>query len=150
DRGVHDDAESANRPRPLRGRHGRNGRSSARARDSAAAHPGRISGGRTGSIRRNRGVAMPDPIRRPIDARIDGPGREGLTGTVPASVYAPLADQEQITVAPDGRPMEEQPPWRADFPIDWPQDEYVERRDFMKFLVLTSLAFTAGQFWIVM
>src|SRR5262249_34922068 len=100
--------------------------------------------------RRNRGVAMPDPIRRPIDARIDGPGREGLTGTVPASVYAPLADQEQITVAPDGRPMEEQPPWRADFPIDWAQDEYVERRDFMKFLVLTSLAFTAGQFWIVM
>ena len=33
---------------------------------------------------------------------------------------------------------EEQPAWRQDFPIDWPQDQYVERRDFVKFLVLTS------------
>ncbi|HKT79125.1 MAG TPA: ubiquinol-cytochrome c reductase iron-sulfur subunit [Vicinamibacterales bacterium] len=57
-------------------------------------------------------------------------------------------DAEQITKAPDGRPMEDQPAWRTDFPIDWPQDHYVERRDFMKFMVLTSLAFTAGQFWI--
>jgi nitrite reductase/ring-hydroxylating ferredoxin subunit len=93
---------------------------------------------------------MPDPARRPIDVRIDTPGREGLTGTTPATVYAPLDDQEQITIAPDGRPMDAQPAWRADFPIDWPQDEYVERRDFMKFLVLTSLAFTAGQFWIAL
>jgi Rieske Fe-S protein len=56
--------------------------------------------------------------------------------------------KEQITVAPDGQPMDRQPAWRTDFPIDWPQDHYVERRDFMKFMVLTSLAFTAGQFWI--
>lgn len=55
---------------------------------------------------------------------------------------------EQITRAPDGRPMDEQPAWRTDFPIDWPQDHYVERRDFMKFMVLTSLAFTSGQVWI--
>ena len=41
-----------------------------------------------------------------------------------------------------------QPAWRQDFPIDWPQDQYVERRDFVKFLVLTSGAFTAGQFTI--
>ena len=40
--------------------------------------------------------------------------------------------------------MDEQPAWRKDFPIDWPQDHYVERRDFMKFMVLTSLAFTVG------
>ena len=60
-----------------------------------------------------------------------------------------MADVEQVTVAPDGRPADEQPAWRQDFPIDWPQDHYVERRDFMKFMVLTSLAFTAGQFWIV-
>src|SRR6185436_21160834 len=33
-------------------------------------------------------------------------------------------------------------------PIDYPQDHYVERRDFMKFMVLISAAFTAGQFWI--
>jgi Rieske Fe-S protein len=86
----------------------------------------------------------------PIDARIDSPGREGLTGTAPASVYAPVVDAERVTVAPDGRPMSEQPAWRTDFPIDWPQDHYVERRDFMKFMVLTSLAFTAGQFWIAL
>jgi Rieske Fe-S protein len=83
-----------------------------------------------------------------VDARIDTPGREGLTGTAPANLYAPLQDDEQITIAPDGRPMDAQPAWRTDFPVDWPQDRYVERRDFMKFLVLTSLALTVGQFWI--
>lgn len=57
-------------------------------------------------------------------------------------------DNEQISVAPDGRPLAEQPKWRRDFPIDGPQDVYIARRDFTKFLVLTSLAFTAGQFWI--
>jgi Rieske Fe-S protein len=44
--------------------------------------------------------------------------------------------------------MEDQPGWRHDFPIDWPQDHYVARRDFTKFLVLTSFAFAVGQFWI--
>lgn len=58
-------------------------------------------------------------------------------------------EQEQITVPPDGKPIEEQPRWRQDFPIDWPQDEYVARRDFVKFLLLTSLAFTTGQFWLL-
>jgi Rieske Fe-S protein len=86
--------------------------------------------------------------RLPIDARIDGPGREGLTGTTPADAYKPLEDADQITVAPDWQPADRQPAWRTDFPIDWPQDQYVERRDFMKFMVLTSLAFTVGQFWI--
>jgi Rieske Fe-S protein len=58
-------------------------------------------------------------------------------------------DREQITVPPDGRPASEQPKWRQDFPIDWPQDQYVARRDFTKFLVLTSFAFVVGQFWIL-
>jgi Rieske Fe-S protein len=49
---------------------------------------------------------------------------------------------------PDGRPEAQQPPWRHDFPIDWPQDHYVARRDYAKFLVLTSLAFVVGQLWI--
>src|SRR5215470_12072413 len=57
-------------------------------------------------------------------------------------------DTEQMTVPPDGRPLEMQPAWRQDFPVDWPQDAYIERRDFVKFLALTSLAFTVGQFWI--
>jgi nitrite reductase/ring-hydroxylating ferredoxin subunit len=60
----------------------------------------------------------------------------------------PIPEQETISIPPDGRPAADQPAWRQDFPIDWPQDEYVERRDFVKFLTLTSLAFVAGQFWI--
>ena len=91
--------------------------------------------------------ARPDP-RRPIDPAINSPGREGLTGTAPASLYAPAFEREQITIAPDFAPADAQPAWRQDFPIDWPQDLYVERRDFMKFLVLTSAAFTLGQVWI--
>src|SRR6185437_8017712 len=83
-----------------------------------------------------------------VDVRIDSPAREGLTGTAPANLYGRLHDPEQVTIAPDGRPMDAQPAWRTDFPIDWPQDHYVERREFMKFMVLTSLAFTVGQFWI--
>ena len=59
-------------------------------------------------------------------------------------------DSEQLTTAPDGGLLDDQPKWRQDFPIDWPQDHYVSRRDFTKFMVLTSLAFTAGQFWIVL
>jgi len=57
-------------------------------------------------------------------------------------------DSEQITRPPDGGPLDAQPAWRQDFPIDSPQDTYIERREFVKFLVLTSLAFTVGQFWI--
>jgi nitrite reductase/ring-hydroxylating ferredoxin subunit len=90
---------------------------------------------------------MDDP-RAPLDARIDTPGREGLTGTAPAELYRRRADNEEITLAPDGRPMTQQPAWRTDFPIDWPQDNYVERRDFMKFMILVSLSLTIGQFWI--
>jgi nitrite reductase/ring-hydroxylating ferredoxin subunit len=86
--------------------------------------------------------------REPLDVRIDTPGREGLTGTAPADLYRRLRDPEEITLAPDGRPMTEQPAWRTDFPIDWPQDHYVERRDFVKFMVLVSLSLTIGQFWI--
>ena len=88
-----------------------------------------------------------DP-RAPVDPAINSPDRAGLTGTAPASLYAPSFDREQITIAPDLAPADVQPAWRQDFPIDWPQDLYVERRDFMKFMVLTSAAFTAGQLWI--
>jgi Rieske Fe-S protein len=91
--------------------------------------------------------AIRDP-RHPIDPAINSPGREGLTGTAPASLYAPAVEREQITIAPDFAPAEAQPAWRQDFPIDWPQDLYVERRDFVKFMVLTSAAFTLGQLWI--
>jgi Rieske Fe-S protein len=88
-----------------------------------------------------------DP-RRLIDPAINTPEREGLTGTAPSDLYAPSLDREAITIAPDFAPLDAQPAWRQDFPIDWPQDLYVERRDFMKFMVLTSAAFTAGHLWI--
>ena len=88
-----------------------------------------------------------DP-RAIIDPAINSDGREGLTGTAPASLYAPSVEREQITIPPDFRPPDAQPAWRQDFPIDWPQDLYVERRDFMKFMVLTSAAFTVGHLWI--
>jgi Rieske Fe-S protein len=89
----------------------------------------------------------PDP-RALIDPTIDTPGREGLTGTAPADLYTRAIAREHITIAPDGGPPDAQPAWRQDFPIDWPQDLYVERRDFVKFMVLTSAAFTLGQVWI--
>lgn len=57
-------------------------------------------------------------------------------------------DLQGQTVPPDRRKMTEQPQWRKDFPIDRLQDAYLSRRDFTKFLVLTSLAFVVGQIWI--
>jgi Rieske Fe-S protein len=89
-----------------------------------------------------------DDSRMSVDARVDSPGREGLTGTTPSNAYSPVRDPEQITRPPDGRPLHHQPQWRKDFPIDWPQDHYVARRDFSKFMVVTSLAFAIGQLWI--
>ncbi|HUJ61843.1 MAG TPA: Rieske 2Fe-2S domain-containing protein [Kofleriaceae bacterium] len=83
-----------------------------------------------------------------IDPRVDNAAREGLAGTTPTSVYEPTRDPEDVTVAPDHRPMDEQPKWRRDFAIDVPEDNFVARRDFAKFLVLTSGAFVAGQAWV--
>ena len=94
---------------------------------------------------------MPDGEMNPraaLDPRVNTPGREGLTGTAPASRYSVIRDAEQISIPPDFRPADAQPAWRGDFPIDWPQDQYVERRDFMKFMVLTSFAFVVGQCWV--
>jgi Rieske Fe-S protein len=59
-------------------------------------------------------------------------------------------DPELHTVPPDRGAMEDQPKWRQDFPIDTAQDSYVARRDFTKYLGLTSLAFVVGQFWIAL
>jgi Rieske Fe-S protein len=58
-------------------------------------------------------------------------------------------DTVRDTTPPDGRPPGEQPRWRRDFPVDWSEDEYVGRRELVKFLVLTSGAFAVGQLWIV-
>lgn len=58
-------------------------------------------------------------------------------------------DADKNTLPPDGSSLEEQPRWRQDFPIDWAQDEYISRRDLVKFMTLTSMAFVTGQFWIL-
>jgi nitrite reductase/ring-hydroxylating ferredoxin subunit len=57
-------------------------------------------------------------------------------------------DRDYTSSPPDGCPHAEQPRWRQDFPVDVPQDNYIQRREFTKFLVLTSFAFTCGQIWI--
>src|SRR5262245_66348200 len=49
---------------------------------------------------------------------------------------------------PDGLPLAEQPRCRQDFPTDIPEDDALARREFTKFLVLTSGAFVAGQCWV--
>lgn len=54
-------------------------------------------------------------------------------------------DDDKLSPGPDGKPHSAQPKWRKDFPIDVPQDNYVARRDFVKFMVLTSGAFVIGQ-----
>ncbi len=58
-------------------------------------------------------------------------------------------DLERVPAGPDGRPLEEQPVWRREFPIDWTHSEYVSRREFTRLLLVTSLAFVAGQTYIV-
>src|SRR5690242_18862507 len=59
-----------------------------------------------------------------------------------------LSQAEPDREYPDGRPLPEQPRWRQDFPTDIPEDDALARREFTKFLVLTSGAFVAGQCWI--
>jgi Rieske Fe-S protein len=59
-------------------------------------------------------------------------------------------DPELHTIPPDRDSMLDQPKWRQDFPIDSAQDGYVARREFTKFMGLTSLAFVVGQFWIAL
>jgi Rieske Fe-S protein len=59
-----------------------------------------------------------------------------------------LSQGELSREYPDGRPADRQPSWRQDFPTDVPEDDHVARREFVKFLVLTSGAFAVGQCWL--
>jgi nitrite reductase/ring-hydroxylating ferredoxin subunit len=59
--------------------------------------------------------------------------------------YQATRDPDDISRAPNPSDDEHPPEWRQDFPIDWPKDEHVARREFARFLVLTSSAFVAGQ-----
>lgn len=60
---------------------------------------------------------------------------------------APIPSHGERTY-PDGRPLAEQPQWNRDFPTDVTDDQALARREFAKFVVLTSGAFVAGQCWI--
>jgi Rieske Fe-S protein len=57
-------------------------------------------------------------------------------------------ERAQESKMPDGLPLDRQPKWRQDFPVDTAREEDIERRDFVKFLVLVSGAFAAGQLWV--
>jgi nitrite reductase/ring-hydroxylating ferredoxin subunit len=61
-----------------------------------------------------------------------------------------LPHDEDARVYPDHKPLPEQPHWRQDFPTDVPEDDHVARREFVKFLVLTSGAFAVGQCWLAL
>lgn len=61
-----------------------------------------------------------------------------------------VASGEQDRQFPDGRALSDQLRWQHDFPTDVPADDALARREFTKFLVLTSGAFVAGQFWIAL
>src|ERR1041385_253010 len=41
------------------------------------------------------------------------------------------------------------PLWQEDFSVQAGEDRYVQRREFTKFLVLTSFGMMVGQFWIL-
>jgi len=61
-----------------------------------------------------------------------------------------MSDQRQTeSKMPDSRPLDVQPKWRHDFPVDVAREEDIERRDFVKFMVLVSAAFATGQVWVV-
>jgi len=90
---------------------------------------------------------MPEPFPpdEALDARLDDAERRGLTGATGAGAYEATRDPEDVSRAPDPADERRPPEWRQDFPIDWPKDEHVARREFARFLVLTSSAFVAGQ-----
>ncbi|HEY6728277.1 MAG TPA: Rieske 2Fe-2S domain-containing protein [Polyangiaceae bacterium] len=54
------------------------------------------------------------------------------------------------SIPPDRGALEAQPRWRRDFPVDWSEDDFVSRRDLVKFVVLTSAAFAVGQAWLAL
>src|SRR5215813_1631614 len=49
----------------------------------------------------------------------------------------------------NNKPTQQQPLWRDEFAIDAATEKYVARRQFAKFLVLTSLGMFIGNLWIL-
>ena len=48
------------------------------------------------------------------------------------------------------KPAQDQPLWRDEFSIEAASESYVARRQFSKFLILTSLGMFAGNVWILL
>ena len=65
------------------------------------------------------------------------------------SASEPRAPLGPRSVPPDRAPIDAQPRWRRDFPIDWDEADDVSRRDLVRYLVLVSGAFAVGQVWLV-
>lgn len=57
-------------------------------------------------------------------------------------------NDENLRTYPDGLPLDEQLRWKQDFPTDEEADHGLARREFARFMTLTSGAFVAGQGWI--
>ena len=107
----------------------------------------RAAGRLTVNVFTDRLVASQSQDVKPGAARVSlNVGRDWGTGAyMVATLRRPLdAPAKRMP----GRAIGVQPRWRRDFPIDWSEDDYVSRRDLVKFVVLTSAAFVAGQAWI--
>src|SRR5690606_290485 len=80
-------------------------------------------------------------------ARRDGAARGGAVSRATLEAPGPIGPR---SIPPDRGPVAAQPRWRRDFPIDSDDDDYVSRRDLLKYVVLTSGAFVVGQLWILL
>src|SRR5262249_36820312 len=98
------------------------------------------------------------PHARPHDgatersASRDRRHRSLRSGPRPAGHGARPAARQPLRRGTDGMTTDDpgrQPHWRGDFPIDWPEAQWVARREFVKFLMPVSLAFAVGQLWLV-
>lgn len=47
-------------------------------------------------------------------------------------------------------PIDRNDKWREDFPVDHEKEEFVERREFTKFLILISASFAVGQLYVLL
>src|SRR5262249_29589166 len=86
--------------------------------------------------RRHRSIRLgARPARHGAGSAARQPLRRGAVGMTPG-------DRE-------GHGANEQPHWRRDFPIDWPEAQWVARREFVQFLMPVSLACAVGQVWLL-
>ena len=82
------------------------------------------------------------------DSRLESsPPAPGTGERTSLNQYKSPSARELHTLSPDGSPPDQQPRWRMDFPIDWPQDHYVARRDFTKALAGPQSRLRSASVW---